>query len=232
MPRQARVQLPRVLLLWWSLWLLGGWMREFLWNWPAAPTVENYQVAVRNLLITVGLGLSIVWPVYRLSLRRPPRPALTVALDAAALMLTLQVVLWPIRLSTHWSLERVLAIDATLAVWAALVGSFIAWGLSSGRPWSRAGWMLLATALVVAGPAASVMVDDPTRAAEWRLWSPMGALWDLSGPGGMFVGPAVWWRALIIAALASLAWGLHALAFTEPAPVESSPPGPASAARA
>lgn len=206
----GRVRLPRLLLLWWSLWLLASWAQAFVWNRPLAQTPETYATSMRTMLLSVSLGLTVVWPMFRLSMREHHHAGRLAFIDWLALIVTLQVVLWPTRLSTNWTAQRVALVDAVLASWSLLLAGIIALGLRSRAPRSRLYAMFFCLVVVGLGPAVAVSRSSPTvdpSKIEWSYWSPVSAPWVISASARQgIILASDWLRTIIVAAAALLVW--------------------------
>ncbi|HMN96047.1 MAG TPA: hypothetical protein PKC43_06965 [Phycisphaerales bacterium] len=145
--------LPRGLIFLASFWLVGAWQLSMGGISPIQPSSTVYAPGVRMMLQALALGALVGWPLLRLS--QPPcswslRRA---AIDLAALSALAQLVLWPLRLVTPWSVERLLAVDLLLAASATTVGAVVA---TASRPGSnRTAGMACVLALLLAGPLAA-----------------------------------------------------------------------------
>jgi len=148
-------------------------------------------------MVLVAIGVAVIWPLFRLSARIRSAPRITALIDWLALMGTLQVVLWPMRVSGQWALSRLLALDWAFAAWGLIVGGIIALGVTRRPPATdRAGsrlmlgrrwfWMIICIALSVVGPLLAVVIERAPEflasdEAELFLWSPIAMVWSMSG---------------------------------------------------
>jgi hypothetical protein len=206
MHRTTPIELPRGLILAASIWLVASWIASMGLRTPLQPSSASYTPGVRMMLMCVVIGLTIGWPLLRLSQSVPRFPLRQVLLDLLVLLALVQIVLWPLRLVTPWSPARTLAIDATIAGWAALAGAFVAAGVTSTRPGPRALTMLSCLALVLLGPAlAWVGVMTGRNWLPFIELSPLmavGTLTQMNAPP-----PAQQWiHIYTLIAAAGLAW--------------------------
>lgn len=209
--------LPRLLLLWWSCWLLASWILAYSRYWSIMPSEESFRAAAQMMMVSVSLGLCLVWPLYRLSMRLPKASRWLPMLDWLAMAGTLQVVLWPMRLSAHWTPIRVTLMDSMLCAWGLLFGALISLGLRDWSAWGRAKWMLLCMMLILAGPLAEVAMVrilglggamfDASGVSEFLYWSPITGTWVMAGQDAYGVTGAQWARVGLLVAAAILAWG-------------------------
>ena len=139
-PIQSQLLMPRSLIFFASLWLIGSWMLAIGFRPPVQPSAASYEPGVRLMLLCVSTGLMIAWPLFRLSQVESPHPLRQTMLDLVVLLSMVQIVIWPLRLVTTWSLLRAAAIDITLAGWVLIIGAIIAsaTGASKGGPRSLA----------------------------------------------------------------------------------------------
>jgi hypothetical protein len=169
------------------------------------------------MLVCMIIGLTIGWPLLRLSQSVPRFPLRQVLLDLFVLLALVQIVLWPLRLVTTWSPARTLAIDATIAGWAALAGAFVAAGVTSSKPGPRALAMLSCLALVLLGPALAwvglTVGTDWMPLIELSPLMAVGTLTQTNAPP-----PAQQWvHIYTLVAAAGLTWiGLGAWAILRP----------------
>jgi len=206
MHRTTAIELPRGLILAASIWLVASWLVSMGLHTPLQPSSASYTPGVRMMLVCVVLGLTIAWPVLRLSQNMPRFPLRQVLLDLLVLLALVQIVLWPLRLVTTWSPGRTLAVDATITGWAALAGAFVAAGVITPRMAPRVLSMLACLALVLFGPFMA-WLGVMTGANWFRLieLSPLmtvGTLTDSNAP------PALqqWMDIYTLLAAAGLAW--------------------------
>jgi len=201
--------LPRGLIFLASLWLVGCWLVAIGVNPPVQPSSASYTPGVRLLLDCILVGVIIAWPMMRFSQPRCPWPVHRALLDVLVLLGLLQIVLWPMRLVTPWSVERTLAIDVVLAGWTALVGALIALGGGldrGGRTTAMGAVLVLALLAPVVAAFGEPLGASPAAGAQLALFSPFTALRALSGGGPSALTLPEWTAALIGPVLACLAW--------------------------
>ena len=219
--RQRKEIMPRGLVLAWCFWLIGSWCVA-LW-------IDSTVPAVRWMIFASLLGLMVIWPLIRLSqditqgaarLSAPgndPNETETSALtplvilaDWFSLILVFQTVVWPLRLTTRWSVEQAAWLDAAVAAWSLLAAAIVAFGCSSRSAARRVVAMILCLLLLLGEPAAIALLDMIAPLPKQTGWtmrvSPLEALWKMTGP------PTSWqpgpWRERVfaVAAAAVLAW--------------------------
>lgn len=199
---------PRGFALIWTAFLVIGTMACFAaYGIGRGISPQGYANAARSLTSVLGLGISVLWPLVRLS-QFPARGGggSVVTRDLVIVLLPLQAVLWPQALVARWPVEVIAAVASCLGAWAAIVGALLAVALggpdhrrdetgnrldeSRGR---RVGprWvvMLLLVVLVLAGPVywwLGPIVsggDLPVSASFWsRMASPLTAPLELTRP--------------------------------------------------
>ena len=128
-PARAPVPLvvPRGLVVLAAAWIFLAWIIIFGWKPPVQPQAASYSGGMQLLFVMVAVGTTVLWPLLRLSGRPSSAPMLQAGFDALAILTLLQVVVWPLRLVTNWTLPRSVAIDcaigATLLSTAAILAA-------------------------------------------------------------------------------------------------------------
>ncbi|WP_432798559.1 hypothetical protein [Poriferisphaera sp. WC338] len=189
-PRRGDTQI-RFLTLGWCMWLLAGW--------GITLSIDAIIPAVRWMVFTAAFGLLLVWPAYRLSLasrhlhKRPRRVIGETLLEWISLIIVLQAVIWPLKISAHWSGLQTALLNITFGVWSLLTGLIIAWGCLRNSPGRRLMAMCLVVLLVFGGPllelvapkfVAMIAIEMPT--GQILPFSPLQSLWSLSNRPSLF----------------------------------------------
>jgi len=202
---------PRVLVLLWAVYLLAASTATIL-RMPDVGFVEPrfVQAAARTLVLLVGLGLTVLWPMVRLSQASPSRPALAAAVDLIALGAPLGAVLWPVTWLGGWGWEVTASLVAMLVGWGVAMAVVVAAGTATHSGARRAGWAVVVVVAVVLGPVAAVALSGTGLSTRWMFYaSPLTAVYALTTePGGqlpVMTGPE-WWSALAPAGLAAVGW--------------------------
>ncbi|TVQ75378.1 MAG: hypothetical protein EA380_11090 [Phycisphaeraceae bacterium] len=144
---------PRILALFWAVFLMGGAMITiFGARSIGIPTNAQYRYGCMAMCLLAGVGVAVLWPMVRLSQRPPIRPTRAALQDFVALMIPLQAVIWPMPLLTAWPYEVIGAIMLSLVSWGLLSCGVIAWGTGSQSGAVRTLWMGLVLLLVGLGP--------------------------------------------------------------------------------
>ncbi len=181
---------------------------------PLQPTSLSYTPAVRMMVQSMLVLTVIAWPLIRLSCSPRPRPVISALLDTIALLVLWQIVLWPMRLVTTWSVGRLLTVDAEAVASCVLVGAVIAWSTATGRGRTAAMvavlcWSIFLPALMTGGGR----VGDAFNGPFVRVWAEAGR-----GPGPLVAGG--WWPAVATIAIGLIIW----LVAATRGPVAGSPP--------
>lgn len=207
--------LPRGLIFLASLWLVGSWLVAIGIDPPVQPSAASYTPGVRLLLDCILVGVVFAWPMLRLS--QPPStwPVQWAALDALVLAALLQLVLWPMRLVTPWSVARTMGLDLVLLGWVALVGALVAAGGRldhRGRTMAMGACVLLVFAGPLVGAVAAAAGAASTTVTLLGWLSPFGSLRQLSGGGPAPLTAQEWVAVASGAAIAGVAWAVLGLA--------------------
>ncbi len=221
--------LPRGLILLACVWLIGSWLLSIGVKPPIEPSSASYTPGVRLMLVCIGIGLMIGWPLLRLSQSPTARPIVQTVLDLTVLVLLIQVVIWPLRLVTPWTVARTAALDATLVGWTVLGGAVVASAVGSRRSGVRNLAITACLAMCLLGPALAVIGAIVGSSAEQLMdIGPLVAVYRLAqGAAAPVTGPQ-WVMIVMPAAAAGLAWTALGVFFasrrtppTDPTPVVS-----------
>jgi hypothetical protein len=180
-----------------SLWVFLCWILLFGFRPPVQPQAASYGPSIQMLFLLIGVGIAIGWPLLRLSARPSSAPFAQAAIDGISIFVLMQVVVWPLRLVTSWTLARAVAIDAALAAAIMLSAALLASTQSSPLPRRRTWAMVIAVALVL-GPAMADML--------WNL------VWEVDGASGV-----------VATALSSLSAPSLLARFAQPSTIDPSP---------
>ncbi len=228
--------LPRGLILLASIWLIGSWVGAIGLRMPVQPSAASYEPGVRLMLIGLTVGLTIAWPLLRLSQRASLLPARQVVLDLIVLLALVQVVIWPVRLVTTWPTLRTAALDATLAGWVLLAGAIVASATATNRAGPRHVAMAGCVGMCALAPGVAwLAVESGFDAVELTWLSPLTAIYALGGEGGALLRGEQWGQIAWLTLAAAASWvtlaGFNALAARRARKKESGVRGQDSGAR-
>ena len=202
------LELPRGLIFLASLWLIGSWALAIGLRTPVEPSSASYTPPVRMMLTCVMIGLMIAWPLLRLSQQPLRRPMTQAALDVIVLLSLVQVVIWPLRLVTPWSPQRMAAVDATIAGWLLLAGAVVAAATGTTRSGPRSLAMLACVCMCLLGPAlAWIGVMTGIVAMDLVQLSPIMAIRTLTEGAGANPAPTQWRWIMLLGIGAVASWG-------------------------
>ncbi len=143
-----RVRVPRGLLILTGCWVFASWAFLFGLRPPIQPQAASYGPSVQLFFTLLAVGISVAWPLFRLS--GAPLPPLRQSLfDAAVIGTVMQLILWPARLLTLWSVDRTGLLDIGLCGVLLATASILTIGLATQSPTRRAAWMILFVALSI-----------------------------------------------------------------------------------
>lgn len=225
---------PRTLAFLWAMYiLLAGLLTigVLLVRGPWALLDKTvYQYAARTMLVCVGIGLSVLWPMVRLSqsVSLRERPASAIFKDMLVLLPPVQAVIWAQAAArAGWAFDLIGAIALSFVAWPMLAGAALALLLRPkteqhpGQTYDAdtvfAGALgpgsmarTLAMSLFVVA-ALAPLIALRTGPAWATMLSPVSAAIDLSqsrgvGPGASSVTDGRWEALLAQAALAGTAW--------------------------
>lgn len=211
--------LPRGLILLACVWLIGSWLLSIGVRPPIEPSSASYTPGVRLMLVCIGIGLMIGWPLLRLSQSATARPILQTVLDLIVLLSLIQVVIWPLRLVTPWTLARTAALDATLVGWTVLGGAVVASAVGSGRDGVRNLAITACLAMCLLGPTLAVIgaIVQPVAGSAEPLMEigPLVAVYRIAQGAAAPVTGQQWVMIVMPTAAAGLAWTALAVVYSK-----------------
>jgi hypothetical protein len=174
-PRVSSHEEVGSLLLGWCLWLLGTWAVTLM--------IDSLKPGSRWMVLSAAIGLMAIWPAVRLSQHDKQRflsELWRILLDWLCLILILQIVIWPLRITSGWSFAQTGWIAGGLLGWSLLTGLLIA---AAGRL-GRVPAMCLCLLLLLGEPVVLVLFDGAIDPTAWWLtcFRPLQTLWGLTAP--------------------------------------------------
>ncbi|MEY3143163.1 MAG: hypothetical protein RLY21_1656 [Planctomycetota bacterium] len=184
LPEMRALLVPRGLVMLAALWVFFAWVMLFGFRPPVQPQAASYGPTLEILFAVIGVGIAVGWPLLRLSARPSSAPILQPLFDAFALFILMQVVVWPLRLVSNWTLPRTWLVVGALAVALAVSGAIMSFGLASSDRRARTRTMvavlvaaLLPIAVLIVGeaiaPTGSPVFSDAQKALEGGSWRPL-----------------------------------------------------------
>ena len=137
-----QVRVPRGLLLLTCAWIFASWGVLLGFRPPIQPQAASYGPSIQLFFLLIALGIAIAWPLLRLS-GPPLAPLRQSFFDAIVIGAVVQLVLWPSRLLTLWSIERTALLDLAIFALLAATMALLSLCMASPRVLVRTGWMLL-----------------------------------------------------------------------------------------
>ncbi len=194
--------IPRGLVFAASGWITVSWVVAMGLDPPLQPSTSVYTPAARMLLVSLVIGATIGWPLVRLCSAVPKRPIASSLLDVVTLIALLQVLLWPLRLVTSWTVDRTLLIDAHGITWLLLTGGVVA--LATAREGAIRVWMMiLLLGWLGLPPLLSDILESPPIVT--RI-SPLSHVWMLASGGPAAPAPGAWQFPMVELAVAMVLW--------------------------
>ncbi len=201
------IVLPRGLILLGFVWLVAWWAMAMGFRPPLHPSPASYEPGVKLMLLALMIGITIAWPVYRLSQPTSSRPIVQTWLDLLVLLAMSQVVIWPLRLVTTLSRASTAAMDAGLIGWAILIGAIVAAACGARASGPRTLAMLACIGLGLIAPAlAWVGISPEVASGDRGVLSPLLLMHALADARSEWPSSAVWLYLLILGTAGGLAW--------------------------
>lgn len=190
-----------------AFWMIGAWLVALGPRTPVQPSAATFEPGVRLMLVCVGVGLFIAWPMMRLSQSSPTYPARQTMLDVAVLAAMMQLVIWLPRVLTVWSISRTGALALLFIGWMLIISAVVASAISTNRAGARNMAMVACLALCFTGPLASWVAGLSTEGATAVVQAgPLLGVQVLTEGGSTKPLAAQWYGVLVVAAAGIAAW--------------------------
>lgn len=173
---------PRGLVVLTALWVFITWVTLFGFSPPVQAQSSSYGPSIQLLFATIGVGIAIAWPMLRLAGRASTAPLSQAIFDGLAILVLLQVVLWPLRLVTSWSLDRTIALDGMLALTIVATGAVLSLATAATRARTRTLAMFAFILLALGPPLFSATVGFGMQVFFQVELAPPPALTAASAP--------------------------------------------------
>jgi hypothetical protein len=203
---------PRLMALLWSLYLFAASLVTVM-QLPILGMTESrfVQSSSRLLLMLLAVGVTVLWPMLRLSQVSPRRPCLATWVDLFVLLVPMQAVLWPLTWLGRWDLAITAAVSLLISSWAILLGVPVCVGMASPVGWGRSVWMSLVLVACGAAPMMAFVLGATGAAtsSSLALASPLTAVFAITtGPSGLspHVTPQMWLATIVPLGLATPLW--------------------------
>lgn len=154
---------------------------------------DVYRPAARLFFGVAGIGVSVFWPLIRLSQAAPRDPARAALEDMIVILLPLQASIWPQTWTwmAGWPLDTIRLLALALGGWVLGTGALLVLAhhdllsreahAGSPHPSRRASWMLAFVALAIVGPASALLVTPGSDAPNFGLLaSPAGVAFEIA----------------------------------------------------
>lgn len=204
---QQPISMPGGLVVLGAFWMIAAWLVAIGPRTPVQPSAATFEPGVRLMLICVGLGMFIAWPMMRLSQQRPRYPARQIFLDVAVLVSMVQLVIWLPRVLTVWSISRTGALAVFFIGWTLIVSAIVAVSVGTPRHGPRNLGMIACLLLCLAGPfAAWVGSLSPDGTTALIQAGPLLGVQLLTDGGSTKPSLSQWNAVLVIGSAGVAAW--------------------------
>jgi hypothetical protein len=176
------MNVPRGLVFLSAVWLVITWVATVGLHAPMVSNTVTYGYQSSQLIQSAMVGMTIAWPLVRLTVATPSQPVSSTLLDALCLGVLAQLLIWPLREVCGWTVGRAFVLDGTILGWLAVVAGIVTAGRATHRTWGRVSAMTLLVAVAAAGPIVATMLGD-------RAASGLGPLSATSTIAGMGLAP-------------------------------------------
>ena len=196
----GHVPIPRGLVFVASGWIAFSWLVVIGLRPPLQPTSSAYTPAAEMMVMCIAIGCFIAWPLVRLTVAPRPAVRMRTALEIVALVALIQIVIWPLRLVTSWSVPRVLWLDLEMISTLALLGGLTILSMH------RAGFRTVSMAIIVAWMIVPALVEFGLGGDILGTASPLIRVWNLTQGGAAPIPLNAWAGPLVTTVLAVGIW--------------------------
>ena len=179
--------MPRGLVFAASGWVAASWLVVIGVKPPLQPTSSAYTPAAEMMLLCMLIGGFVAWPLFRLTVA--PRHSIPVrtCLEIIALVGMIQIVVWPLRLVTTWTISRVVWVDIEIICTLLLLGGLVI--RVAGSRMLRTATMALILIWLILPPTLGFLLGTPDGIG---LLSPLARIWHLARGGAGPIADDVW----------------------------------------
>lgn len=223
---------PRPLALMWTGYLL---LATIACLGPIASaqflTPDIYRPAASLLLAAAALGITVFWPMIRLSQQVPrDRPSRAVFLDSIAMFFPLQAIIWPQAMPalSSWDFTIAAAVAVNCTAWLLVTGAILTFAICHVASCERQGvpapsrrmlWMVVILIVSFGGWAVGVGFGSPAAAGHravgepLSVWSPASVVFEITRDRSWLgrsavVQPQHWRSALVLTCVAGGLWAI------------------------
>lgn len=190
-----------------AFWMIAAWLVALGPGTPVHPSAATYEPGVRLMLVCIGLGVFIAWPLLRLSQHGPTFPARQTLLDVAVLVGMVQLVVWLPRVLTVWSISRTAALALFLIGWILVTSAVVAAAISTNHRSVRNLAMLVCIAICLGGPVVAWLAAmEPMGTAAIVHAGPLRGVQLLSEGGSTRASHEQWTAVLVVLGAGVAAW--------------------------
>ncbi len=181
---------PRDIVLLACGWIIGSWLLTIGIRTPLLPSPSGYQTKLQLLLVLIGVGFYIGWPLLRLSQRPPRKLILDMWLDLLVLLALWQAVFWPLDTVSHWPSGSLITLNILTCLWTIAIGGILALTLPHRSQLVRCSSMalILIITLLPLG-VALVMVAQGVDPAIWTSSSPLELIRQVTSADSLASAP-------------------------------------------
>ena len=199
--------LPRGLVLITTCWIFATWIVCIGIRPPIQPSIASYLPGIRLFIASMAIGLCVAWPMMRLSERPSRAPIRQVLIDFVTIAVLVHGVMWPLRLATSWSIDRMGLIDLFLFSWGLLIAAILAMTIGSRLAIERVAAMISILVIALLGPIAYFLYLHMNWAMPpiWLDGPILGVLRETLG-GGLNPDALSWKSTFGVGFAAAAAW--------------------------
>ena len=165
---------PRDIVLPACGWIICSWLLTIGIRTPLAPASFSYQSHMQLLMLSIGVGFFIGWPLLRLSQKPPNKVVPEMLLDMFVLLVLWQAIFWPLSTVIKWPTGSVIILNALLCLWTMMIGAFLTLALTYNNRAIRLLTMTVILIIIILPLAfALIAIVQGVTPAIWTTSSPL-----------------------------------------------------------
>ena len=177
---------PRDIVLSASAWIICSWLLTVGIRTPLAPASFSYQSHMQLLMLSIGVGFFIGWPLLRLSQKPPHKVVPEMLLDLFVLLVLWQAIFWPLSTVIKWPTGSIIILNVLVCLWTIMIGAFLTIALTyNNRPIRLLTMAAILIIIIVPLAFALMAVVQGATPAIWTTSSPLELIRQITSHASM-----------------------------------------------
>jgi hypothetical protein len=219
---------PRDIILPACGWIICSWLLTIGIRTPLAPASFSYQAHIQLLMLSIGVGFFIGWPLLRLSQKPPHKVVPEILLDMFVLLVLWQAIFWPLSTVINWPSGSIIILNALICLWTLIIGAFLTLGVTYENRAIRLLTMTVILVIIILPLAfALISIVQGATPAIWTTSSPLELIRQITSRASItsqplspiVIQPWIWLSSVFAATILSWTFALARCWTSHPAPL-------------